>query len=170
MICCFSCPFYPTKSLQINRCPGPICKIKNNEPHECTKLSVTRCFLDHYVINKLYQNDPLAEQLAPITLKKALIGRDRAMLLSLFHAANHSLKLELFAFLENYEPRSLWLLNPIFSAAGLLPINSFASASSQRQQYLNAIVSNPYSSSRYESHCHLNASQLSKRSSYARLY
>jgi hypothetical protein len=103
-----------------------------------------RCFMDHYVINRLYQNDPLAESLACYTLKTALVGRDRPLLMSLFHAAGDNLRRRLWCWLEIYEPRSLWLLNPVFSAAGLVPLDSFGSIGSRREKYLGAILENHY--------------------------
>lgn len=101
--------------------------------------------MDYYVIDKLYQEDELAEGLAFETLRTALIGRDRALLISLFQGARQELRLKMWNWLEENEPRSLWILNPIFSACGLEELNSITSASPNiRSKYLEAIVSNPY--------------------------
>jgi len=115
----------------------------------CAANIGSRCFQDYYVIERLYQQDPLAEELVQHSLKTALTGRDRALLLSLFHAASDRIRLQLWHWLEIYEPRSLWLLNPVFTAVGLLPLDSMIGIGSRRAQYIDAIMANPYSGGRY---------------------
>ncbi len=147
MMCCNNCPFNPSNSTNAPKCDNPICKNTSNHCSEsfCAKNIGTRCFMDYYVIDKLYQEDELAEGLAFETLRTALIGRDRALLISLFQGARQELRLKMWNWLEENEPRSLWILNPIFSACGLEELNSITSASPRiRSKYLDAIVSNPY--------------------------
>jgi hypothetical protein len=115
----------------------------------CAANIGSRCFQDYYVIERLYQQDPLAEELVQYSLKTALTGRDRALLLSLFQAASDRIRLQLWHWLEIYEPRSLWLLNPIFTAVGLMPLDSMVGIGSRRAQYIGAIMANPYSGGRY---------------------
>jgi len=109
--------------------------------------------LDYYVINRLYQNDELAQKLVFESLRSALIGRDRALILSIFHAADDHLRLQLWQWLEAFEPRSLWLLNPVFAAAGLPALDSFMNIGSHRARYLDAIISNPYIGRVYQHAC-----------------
>lgn len=147
MMCCNECPFHPILGSASTRCNRPLCARSGKKCRDgfCAANLGSRCFLDHYVVNKLYQADELAESLARYTLKSALSGRDRPLLMSLFHAATDQFRLKLWRWLEIYEPRSLWLLNPIFSAVGLPPLNSFGGMGSRRSKYLVAILSNPYS-------------------------
>jgi hypothetical protein len=109
--------------------------------------------MDKYVINRLYQKDALAQKLAPCVLQKAILGRDRPVILALFHAASEHLRLQFWQTLKNYEPRSIWLLNPVFTAAGLLPLASFSQFSDRQNHYLNALLSNPYVGRTYEAVC-----------------
>jgi len=152
-MCCKKCPFNPISGSEQQRCHQALC---NNWRHNCADGYCaanigSRCFLDYYVISRLYQQDPLAEALVHHTLKTALIGRDRALLLSLFHAASESIRLQLWHWLELYEPRSLWLLNPIFAAVGLAPLDSLTGMGSRREKYFGAIMENPYSGRLYRS-------------------
>lgn len=153
MICCNSCPFHPNSGYAEERCQRPLCLNNRLTGHKCLRFLVSRCFFDFYVIKNLYQGDSLAEQLAEISLKKAIKVRDRALLLSLLHAAKDQMRFRLWSWLENCEPRSLWLLNPIFSAAGLLPIASFGGLGSRRKIYLEALMANPYSGTNYQTIC-----------------
>lgn len=153
MICCNNCPFHPQSGFAEARCSRPICSAPIKTDHQCVKLVITRCFLDSYVLQKLYHGDHLAMQLAKYTLQKAVIGRDRALIISLFHAANEEMKFRLWNWLEKNEPRSLWLLNPIFSSAGLLPIGSFKKLGSKKRIYLDALMANPYAGSKYQTVC-----------------
>ena len=53
--------------------------------------------------------------------------------------------------LEENEPRSLWLLNPIFAASGLEKLDKITSANKGLQtKYVDAIVSNQYSGRYYK--------------------
>lgn len=151
MICCHSCPFHPVNGYAQQRCPAPVCAVRTNSDHLCIRTPVIRCFLDTYTVNRLYQLDTLALQLAESVFKKALLGRDRALILALFHAAPEELRQIFWNSLEQTEPRSIWLLNPIFSAAGLMPVSSFASLGSRRSSYLQALAANPYAGGRYKS-------------------
>lgn len=146
MMCCNECPFHPVLGSASQRCPRPLCANMGKKCRDgfCAANLGSRCMLDYYVINRLYQQDSLAESLAGYTLKTALTGRDRALLLSLFHAATDQFRVKLWRWLEIYEPRSLWLLNPVFAAVGLTPLNSFGSMGSSRHKYLEAILANPY--------------------------
>jgi hypothetical protein len=158
MICCKNCPFHPVDGFANERCRVPLCQVPVNGPHLCIKMPITRCFYDQYVVYRLYQNDPLARQLAPNLLEKAIRGRDRALLLALFHAADQPTRSIFWNWLEENEPRSLWLLNPIFCAAGLLPLAAFSTVGSRKSEYLSALVANPYSGSSYQAVCHSLAS------------
>lgn len=153
MVCCQQCPFHPKAGFASERCQAPLCALPLNSQHLCIKMSVTRCFYDIYVVNRLYQNDQLARQLALTVLKKAVKNRDRALTLALFHAADAKMRNVFWQWLENTEPRSLWLLNPIFAAAGLLPLGSFAALGTRKGQYLSALSANPYSGNRYQADC-----------------
>lgn len=150
-MCCNECPFNPATGCAVERCKRPVCAAADQGCGTgfCARNLGNRCHLDYYVISHLYQQDKLAESLVLYSLKSALIGRDRALLLSLFHAASEKLRTRLWRWLEIYEPRSLWLLNPVFSAVGLAPLDSFIGVGSQREKYLNAIVANPYSGGLY---------------------
>jgi len=150
MMCCNECPFNPVFGSSSIKCRRPLCRKTGKKCSDgfCAAHIGSRCLLDHYVIDKLYQNDELAVFLAPFTLKTALLGRDRALLLSLFHAAGDKLRSRFWRWLEVYEPRSLWLLNPVFAAAGLAPLNSFGTTGGCRSEYLAAILSNPYGGSK----------------------
>lgn len=152
MMCCNECPFNPINGSAAERCPRPFCSHSSQrcDTGYCARNLGNRCFLDFYVINHLYQGDELAQKLVFFSLKSALLGRDRALILSIFHAAGEALRLQLWRWLEAYEPRSLWLLNPIFSAMGLTPLDSFAGIGSRRARYLDAIIANPYSGSLYQ--------------------
>lgn len=147
MMCCNECPFHPVTGSAAERCSRPVCVGSGGKCRDgfCAANLGSRCFLDQYVIKHLYQQNPLAIKLAGHTLKTALTGRDRPLLLSLFHAADDKYRIRLWRWLEFYEPRSLWLLNPVFASAGLTPLNSFGSMGSRREKYLGAILANPYS-------------------------
>lgn len=151
MMCCQKCPFNPVSGSAEQRCRQPICSSQRHDCGSgiCAANIGSRCFQDYYVIERLYQQDPLAEELVHHSLKTALTGRDRALLLSLFQAASDRIRLQLWHWLEIYEPRSLWLLNPIFAAVGLLPLDTMIGVGSRREQYIGAIMANPYSGSRY---------------------
>lgn len=152
MMCCNSCPFNPANETSAPKCDNPICKECNQHCKEsyCAKNIGTRCFMDYYVIDHLYQGDELAEGLALETLRTALIGRDRALLLSLFQAASDELRLQLWNWLEENEPRSLWLLNPIFAANGLTELSSLVGTGSKRNKYMDAILSSQYFGMNYK--------------------
>lgn len=152
MMCCNECPFNPITGSAKERCPRPVCSASDKRCNSgfCARNLGARCFLDYYVIQHLYQSDPLAESLVFHSLKSALAGRDRALLLSLFHAATDRVRLQLWRWLEAYEPRSLWLLNPVFCAAGLSPLDSFKGMGSHHESYLGAILANPYSGGLYQ--------------------
>ncbi len=153
MMCCNNCPFNPSNCNNAPKCDNPICKNTDNHCSEsfCAKNIGTRCFMDYYVVDHLYQEDELAEGLALESLRTALLSRDRALLLSLFQAASEELRLKMWSWLEENEPRSLWLLNPIFAANGLPQLNSFMGTGSQRTKYVDAIISNQYSGGYYKS-------------------
>lgn len=146
MMCCNECPFHPVLGTVKEVCSRPVCRSTGKRCSDgfCAANIGSRCPLDHYVIEKLYQNDELAVKLAPFTLRTALTGRDRALLLSLFHSAGEPMRIRFWRWLQVYEPRSLWLLNPVFTAAGLAPLNSFGGTGPCRSKYLSAIISNPY--------------------------
>ena len=153
MMCCNNCPFNPANKTSAPKCDNPICKKTNSHCSEnyCAKNIGTRCFMDYYVIDNLYRQDELAEGLALESLRTALIGRDRALLISLFQAASQELRIKMWNWLEENEPRSLWILNPIFSAYGLAELDSITSASQNiRSKYMDAIISNPYSGRYYK--------------------
>lgn len=120
MMCCRKCPFNPVSGSAEQRCHRPLCSSQRHDCDTgfCAANIGSRCFQDYYVIERLYQQDTLAEELVQHSLKTALTGRDRALLLSLFQAASERIRLQLWHWLEIYEPRSLWLLNPIFAAVG----------------------------------------------------
>ena len=155
MMCCNECPFNPVVGNAPQRCSNPVCA--PSESRCATGFSArnlgSRCMLDYYVINRLYQNDELAQKLVFESLRSALIGRDRALILSIFHAADDHLRLQLWQWLEAFEPRSLWLLNPVFAAAGLPALDSFMNIGSHRARYLDAIISNPYIGRVYQHAC-----------------
>ncbi len=153
MMCCNTCPFNPCNMTNAPKCDNPICKKTDNHCSEsfCAKNLGTRCFMDYYVIENLYREDELAEGLALETLRTALKGRDRALLISLFQAASKELRIKMWNWLEDNEPRSLWLLNPIFVAYGLAELNNFSSANKEIQnKYFDAILSNQYSGRYYK--------------------
>ncbi len=153
MYCCNQCPLNPLNTLSKVCCPQPECHLVPNFDHQCNRLPFTRCYMDKYVANRLYQKDALAQKLAPLVLQKAILGRDRPVVLALFHAASRNLRLQFWEALKNYEPRSIWLLNPVFTAAGLLPLESFSQFSDRQNHYLNALLSNPYVGGTYEPVC-----------------
>ena len=153
MMCCNNCPFNPANNTNAPKCDNPICKKTDSHCSEnfCAKNIGSRCFMDYYVIDNLYRQDELAEGLALESLRTALIGRDRALLISLFQAAQQELRIKMWNWLEENEPRSLWMLNPIFAASGLNELNTFTQTNSQTySKYLEAIVSNPYSGRYYK--------------------
>ncbi|HNX74848.1 MAG TPA: hypothetical protein PLM07_06850 [Candidatus Rifleibacterium sp.] len=143
MMCCNECPFNPTSGNAAERCPRPVCSPTSERCNTgfCARHLGSRCFMDLYVINRLNHGDELAEKLVFDSLKSALHGRDRSLVLAIFQAAGEALCMKLWHWLEVYEPRSLWLLNPVFSAAGLRPLDSFARVGNRRVSYLNAITS-----------------------------
>ena len=144
MMCCNNCPFNPENCKDFPKCDNPVCKEPNNSCSENTCLHNfgKRCFMDYYVIDHLAQQDELAEGLALETLRTALIGRDRFLLLSLFQTASEELRMKMWSWLEENETRSLWLLNPIFSANGLPLLNSLFTGKNKQNKYMNAIISN----------------------------
>ncbi len=154
MMCCNQCPFHPVFGSASERCDRPLCRPTGKRCLDgfCAGNIGSRCFLDYYVINRLYQHDELAESLIKYTLKTAITGRDRALLMSLFHGASDDNRIKLWRWLEVHEPRSLWLLNPVFASVGLEPLNSFGGMGSRRGDYLQAIIGNPYSGRSF-SHC-----------------
>ncbi|HAE39268.1 MAG TPA: hypothetical protein DCG57_11610 [Candidatus Riflebacteria bacterium] len=153
MMCCKKCPFNPISGSAEERCRQALCGSIRSGCADgfCAANIGSRCYQDYYVVNRLYQQDPLAESLVQHTLKTAIVGRDRALLLSLFHAASDNIRLQLWRWLEVYEPRSLWLLNPIFASVGLTPLDSMIGMGSRRAKYLDAIMENPYSGRLYKS-------------------
>jgi hypothetical protein len=153
MMCCKKCPFHPITGTARQRCSKPLCNHWRQECASgyCAANVGCRCFLDYYVIEHLYRQDRLAEELVVHSLRTALLGRDRALLLSLFQAASERIRLQLWNWLEAFEPRSLWLLNPIFSAVGLVPLDSLTGVGSRRNDYIDAIRANPYSGGLYRS-------------------
>lgn len=157
MMCCNNCPFNPANNTNAPKCDNPICKNTSNHCSEsfCAKNIGTRCFMDYYVIENLYQEDELAEGLALESLRTALIGRDRALLISLFQAARQELRIKMWTWLEENEPRSLWMLNPIFSAYGLAELTYITGTSEKiRSKYVEAILSNQYCGRYYKtSYC-----------------
>ncbi|MBQ3643937.1 MAG: hypothetical protein II961_05020 [Candidatus Riflebacteria bacterium] len=153
MMCCNNCPFNPANNTNAPKCDNPICKKTESHCSEnfCAKNIGSRCFMDYYVIDNLYRQDELAEGLAMESLRTALIGRDRALLISLFQAAQQELRIKMWNWLEENEPRSLWMLNPIFAASGLNELNTFTQTNSRTcSKYLEAIVSNQYSGRYYK--------------------
>ncbi|MGM0601403.1 MAG: hypothetical protein ACQETH_16450 [Candidatus Rifleibacteriota bacterium] len=153
MICCNECVFHPIKGIAKIRCPKPECGENCKNGLECKKFQPGRCFLDFYVISRLYQEDELAKELCWITVKKAVKARDRALLLSVCQAAGESLKFKIWHWLEQNEPRSIWLLNPLFRAAGLLPVESLKGLGSHRSIYLDALLADHYSGNCYRAVC-----------------
>jgi hypothetical protein len=152
-MCCNNCPFNPANNTNAPKCDNPICKKTESHCSEnfCAKNIGSRCFMDYYVIDNLYRQDELAEGLAMESLRTALIGRDRALLISLFQAAQQELRIKMWNWLEENEPRSLWMLNPIFAASGLNELNTFTQTNSGTcSKYLEAIVSNQYSGRYYK--------------------
>ena len=153
MMCCNNCPFNPANNTNAPKCDNPICKKTESHCSEnfCAKNIGSRCFMDYYAIDNLYRQDELAEGLAMESLRTALIGRDRALLISLFQAAQQELRIKMWNWLEENEPRSLWMLNPIFAASGLNELNTFTQTNSRTcSKYLEAIVSNQYSGRYYK--------------------
>ncbi len=152
MMCCNECPFNPVTGNAAQRCQRPVCSPAEQRCKTgfCAQNLGSRCFLDLYVTSRLFLGDALAEKLVFYSLKSALFGRDRALILSIFHAASETLRLQLWRWLEIYEPRSLWLLNPVFTAVGLTPLDSFTGVGSRREKYINAIVANPCSGGLYQ--------------------
>lgn len=146
MMCCNNCPFNPKNCNKVPKCDNPICKNSDNNCYKsfCAKNIGTRCFMDYYVIDHLFQRDELAESLVFESLKTALIRRDRALLLSLFQAANNEIKIKMWNWLEENESRSLWMLNPIFAANGLAELTSFSNTGNKKSKYLEAVLSNKY--------------------------
>ncbi|MEW6708380.1 MAG: hypothetical protein AB1403_01030 [Candidatus Riflebacteria bacterium] len=153
MMCCHKCPLHPVLGNAPERCSHPACDQLDLSEHNCKKIPAWRCFLDVYTAKMLYRNDINAIRLAPEVFRKALQNRDRAMLLALFHAAGQKLRIEFWQHLEKFEPRSIWLLNPIFAAAGLQPIESFASMGQRRNEYLNALSASHYAGHKLQAIC-----------------
>lgn len=150
MLCCKTCPFNPKNTTSWHYCKNPECKDEQTSEHKCTRLPYARCYLDTYVINRLYQKDELAIKLAGLCVKKAVLGRDRAILLCVFQAAPENLRESLWQILIDTEPRSIWLLNPIFQAAGLMPLKEFSLFSNLKHAYYSALKQNPYSGAFYK--------------------
>jgi hypothetical protein len=153
MICCNECVFHPTKGSAKLRCPQPECNENCNQGLQCKKYQPGRCFLDFYVISRLYQKDELANRLCWITVEKAVKARDRALLISVCQAADESLKYKIWQWLEDTEPRSVWLLNPLFRAAGLLPVESLKKIGKHSHTYLNALLADYYAGNCYRAVC-----------------
>ncbi|HNW33729.1 MAG TPA: hypothetical protein PKM25_02275 [Candidatus Ozemobacteraceae bacterium] len=146
MMCCNECPFHPTLGSALERCSSPVC---SSAGHACRDgfcaLSVReRCFQDRFVITRLYQEHPLAIKLAEHTFDTACLRRDRSLLLSLLHAATHELRQKLWKRLHGFQPRILWMLNPVFAAAGLSPVPSLTGLGAREEQYRKALFDNPY--------------------------
>lgn|GEM_PF-1023592 len=146
MMCCNECPFHPTLGSDIERCFSPVC---SSAGHACRDgfcaLSVReRCFQDRFVITRLYQEHPLAIKLAEHTFETACLRRDRPLLLSLLHAATHELRQKLWKRLHDFQPRILWMLNPVFAAAGLSPVPSLSGLGPREEHYRKALFDNPY--------------------------
>lgn len=157
MMCCNECPFNPTIGSNAEKCPHTVCSplADRCKTGFCAASIGSRCFMDFYVVSRLYHGDELAEKLALPSLKSALLGRDRALVLSIFQAAGEQLRQKLWHWLEVFEPRSLWLLNPIFAAAGLRPLDSFTGIGSRQEKYLHAIICNPYSGGLHRNACNI---------------
>jgi len=153
MMCCQKCPLHPVRGNAAERCSHPACDQLDPAEHNCKKIPVWRCFLDVYTVNMLYRNDINAIRPAPEVFRKALHNRDRAMLLALFQAAGQQLRIKFWQHLEKFESRSIWLLNPIFAAAGLQPIESFASIGQRRNEYLNALSACHYAGHKPQAIC-----------------
>jgi hypothetical protein len=144
MMCCQKCPFHPTLGYSDIKCAKPLCNvsIEDNFCHDslyCYKSLGSACFMDNYVIENLRHNDELAVQLASYTLKTALLGRNRSLLLSLFASANITIRKMLWHSLKVSESRSLWLLNPVFVASGLPALEGLNTTAKVRNRYLSAI-------------------------------
>jgi hypothetical protein len=154
MMCCNSCPFHPILGNQKEKCQTPVCNAnqKNCSEGFCAKNIPSRCFQDSYVIRMLYRQDKLAISLAIHSFRTAVLSNDRGLILALFHAAPEELKRKFWSWLKEFEPKSLWLLNPIFKSIGLLPVSSLNDMGSRQEIYLNAIIRNPYSGQRYGNH------------------
>jgi hypothetical protein len=148
-MCCNKCPFHPTKGTIKDVCSTPLCG-KDCEESGCSKSVLSRCNQDYFVIQRLYQRNPVAIKLAFETFKTSLKSGDRGLLLSLFHAAPEYLRKRFYDHLVDFEPKSIWLLNPVFKALGLLPIENTFEMGTRSEKYLQAIVENPYSGNRYE--------------------
>lgn len=145
MMCCKKCPFNPVSGYAEERCPKPVCEVSVETLESCKTIYCSqnlgaRCFMDYYVINNL-RNSKLAEQLVLSSLKSALIGRDRALLIALFYAADRTIQEVLWKWLNANVPRSLWLLNPLFVASGLSALENFDTSFDMRSRYLDAIIS-----------------------------
>ncbi len=142
MMCCNKCPFHPVSGTAEERCKNPSCKLSAEANHDCSQTCPQelgiRCFLDYYVINNLNHCE-LAKDLALHTLKTALIGRDRPLLMALFYVSDRLVQEKLWSWLNNNVPRSLWLLNPVFAASGLPTLESFDESPVVRNKYLSAL-------------------------------
>ncbi len=146
MMCCNECPFHPTLGSAAERCPNPVCTISGHVCSDgyCARNVRERCFQDTFVITRLYQGHPLAVRLAENTFETACLRRDRALLLSLLHAATPELRRRLWDRLHEFEPRILWMLNPVFAAAGLSPVPSLQGLGPREHLYREALIGNPY--------------------------
>ncbi len=145
MMCCNECPLNPVTGYAEERCRRPVCRQSETRCKSgfCASELGGRCQLDFYVVRKLYHGDQLAEKLVFASLKSAILGRDRSLVLAIFQSARETLQPLLWRGLEVYEPRSLWLLNPVFSSAGLSPLDTFNELEPRREKYLKAIMHNP---------------------------
>ncbi len=157
MMCCNECPFNPVTGYAEERCRRPICRQSETRCKSgfCASQVGGRCLLDFYVVRKLYHGDHLAEKLVFASLKSAILGRDRSLVLAIFQSARETLQPLLWRWLEVYEPRSLWLLNPVFSSAGLSPLDTFNDLEPKREKYLKAIMHNPCSIRQVRATCGL---------------
>jgi hypothetical protein len=145
MMCCNKCPFHPTLGTEKERCHSASCELPANMSNGCTKTSCPqdlgmRCFLDYFVINNLHCSE-LARKLVLHTLKTALIGRDRPLLMALFYAADRLTQEKMWSWLNCNIPRSLWLLNPVFEASGLPSLERFDEAPRVKNKYIHALAS-----------------------------
>lgn len=134
MFFCNECPF---EGISPSNLGSAGCKFMHG--HNQPPSPHRRCHADMYVIKNLSNNDPIAANLFENTFKSALQTRDRSLLTSLFRSANKHLKQKLWALLKENEPRSLWLLNPIFSAQGLDELTSINDAKESQNSYIDAI-------------------------------
>ncbi|OQA06314.1 MAG: hypothetical protein BWY66_01932 [bacterium ADurb.Bin374] len=146
MMCCNECPFHPTLGNAVERCPNPICSASGHQCRDgyCALTVRERCFQDQFVISRLYQEHPLAIRLAEHTFETACLRRDRPLLLALLHAATPELRRTFWKRLHDFQPRILWMLNPVFAAAGLSPVPSLQGLGPREEAYMEALYANPY--------------------------